>query len=85
MDFQDYLSIKNIIHRYPQCADKGDFDAVGQLHADTVVSLMGREPHFKAQGAQAFTDYYVDNVRRFPGRDHRGRGIQGHHLGEVLR
>jgi hypothetical protein len=26
MNFDDYLAIKNLIHRYPQCTDKGDFE-----------------------------------------------------------
>ena len=29
MTFEDYLAIKHLIHRYPQCADKGDFEGVG--------------------------------------------------------
>jgi hypothetical protein len=69
MQFEDYLAIKNLIHAYPRCADKGDFEGVGRLHAHAVCGMMGQEPAFRAEGAEAFTKVYEGAVRRFPGRN----------------
>jgi hypothetical protein len=69
MEFNDYLAIKNLIHRYPQCADKGDFDGVGELHGEAVMSMLGHEPQFRAEGGAKFAETYAETVRRFPERN----------------
>jgi hypothetical protein len=69
VNFDDYLAIKNLIHRYPQCADKGDFEGVGRLHGNAVCSMLGKEPAFRAEGAEKFTQIYTSAVRRFPDRN----------------
>jgi hypothetical protein len=69
MTFEDYLTIKNLVHRYPQCADKGDFAGVGRLHAHAVMSELGHEPAFHAEGAEKFEQIYTSTVRRFPERN----------------
>ena len=53
MDFNDWHAIYSFVHRYPACADRGDFDAVGAIHGDATVKLKGHsEPFFKAEGPQ---------------------------------
>lgn len=69
MTFEDYLAIKTLIHRYPQHADKGEFDDVGRLLGDVVMSEIGHEPAFRARGAEEFAAMYKRTVRRFPERN----------------
>jgi hypothetical protein len=69
MTFEDYLAIKNLIHRYPQCADKGDFAEVGRLLGDATMGHHGDEPSYLAEGAEKFAEIYAATVRRFPGRN----------------
>ena len=69
MTFDDYLAIKNLVHRYPQCADKGDFDGVGRLLGNAVMGELGHEPGFLAEGPEKFAEIYKSTVRKFPDRD----------------
>ena len=69
MEFNDYLAIKNLIHRYPQCADKGDFEGVGQVFGGAVCASFGQEPAFHAEGAEKWTAMYSSVVRKFPDRN----------------
>ena len=69
MTFDDYLAIKNLIHRYPQYADKGDFDGVGRTLGNTTMGKLGEEPAFLAEGAEKFAHNYAETVRRFPDRN----------------
>jgi SnoaL-like protein len=69
MTFDDYLAIKNLIHRYPQCADKGDFEGVGHLFGHVTMGELGKEPAFRAEGAERFAQIYADAVRKFPDRN----------------
>jgi len=67
MDFADWLEIYNLLHKYPQCADKGDFAGVGEFYAATKMGLLGGE-QTKHAGAEGVTEWYGRTVRRFPGR-----------------
>ncbi len=69
MTFEDYLAIKNLIHRYPQCADKGDYEGVGELLGNAMMGHHGDPPSFLAEGPEKFTEIYHGTVRRFPGRN----------------
>jgi hypothetical protein len=69
MTFDDYLAIKNLIHRYPQCADKGDFDGVGKLLGNAMMGHLGDEPSYLAEGPEKFAEIYTSTVRKFPGRN----------------
>jgi hypothetical protein len=82
MNFEDYLAIKTLIHRYPQHADKGDFEAVGEVYADAVLTGgPGQAPVFRAEGAKAFTELYASTVRKFPDR---GSPKTRHLIGNVI-
>jgi len=69
MTFEDYLAIKTLILRYPQCADKGDFEGVGRALGDVTMGELGQEPAFRAEGAEKFAQIYAGTVRKFPDRD----------------
>jgi hypothetical protein len=69
MNFDDYLAIKNLIHRYPQCADKGDFDGVGKLLGNAVMGHHGDEPSYFGESPEKFAGIYTSTVRKFPGRN----------------
>ncbi|MDG2003398.1 MAG: nuclear transport factor 2 family protein [Novosphingobium sp.] len=81
MIFEDYLAIKNLIHRYPQCTDKGDFEGVGKLLGDATMGELDHEPAFLGDGAEAFTDIYASVVRKFP---ERGTPRTRHFIGNVI-
>ena len=68
MDFPDWHAIYNLIQRYPQCADKGDFAGVGEVYADAQMGLPGGEKK-KPAGPAAVTEWYGSTVRKFAGRN----------------
>jgi hypothetical protein len=69
MTFEDYLAIKNLIHRYPQCGDKGDYEGVGELLGNAMTGHHGEAPSFLAEGPAAFTQMFHKTVRKYPGRN----------------
>lgn len=81
MIFEDYLAIKNLSHRYPQCADKGDFEGVGALLGDALMGEQGHEPAYLGDGPEAFTQIYASTVRKFP---ERGTPKTRHFIGNVI-
>jgi len=81
MTFDDYLAIKHLIHRYPQCTDKGDFEGVGELLGNAEMGELGHDPAYHGDGPQAFTDIYASTVRKFPGR---GAPRTRHFIGNVI-
>jgi hypothetical protein len=81
MTFDDYLAIKNLIHRYPQCADKGDFEGVGELLGNAVMGHHGDKASYFADGSEAFSNIYTRTVRKFPGR---GTPRTRHLIGNVV-
>ncbi len=65
MQWEDHHAIEQLIYRYPEYADSGDFDGVGRLFAHCErVSLNGevRPPI----GAVAYAERYAAIVRRYP-------------------
>jgi len=81
MTFEDYLAIKTLIHRYPQCTDKGDFEGVGRLLGNAMMGELGHEPAFRAEGVEKFTQIYAGAVRKFPDR---GTPKTRHLIGNVV-
>jgi len=68
MEFSDWLEVYNLLHQYPRCADKGDFEGVGKFYAHTKMGLLGGE-QAKPAGAEDATEWYGRTVRRFAGRN----------------
>ena len=66
MEFNDYLQIKNLVYRYAQLVDQGDFTAVGQLfaHADFLgpgVGPIRSDPVGVAANYQRWVRIYPDS------------------------
>lgn len=56
------LEIAELLARYAEAIDDGDFDAVGRLLADAVV--VGPDGQVVAEGARAITSLYEHTTRR---------------------
>jgi len=67
MEFSDWIAIYNLLHQYPRCADKGDFEGVGKFHAHAKIGLVGGEQAEPA-GAEDAAERYRNIVRKFSGR-----------------
>ena len=81
MQFEDYLAIQNLIHEYPRCSDKGDYEGVGRLLGGAVVGMIGEEPGFKAEGDAAWTKIYEGSVRKY---SDRGTPKTRHLIGNIV-
>jgi hypothetical protein len=81
MNFEDYLAITNLIHRYPQLTDTGDFAGVGRLLGHVQMGEHGHEPAFRGTGADAFEAIYAGAVRKFP---ERGTPKTRHLIGNIV-
>lgn len=66
MELADYLAIRNLIHRYCDHLDRGDFDAMAQLfaHAD-VYYQQAAEPSFRSD-PEGLAAEYRRNTRIYP-------------------
>ncbi len=62
MEFKDHYEIERLIYKYPEYADTGNIDAVGELFTHSRVSSEGG----RALGAKAYADRYRSFVRIFP-------------------
>ena len=59
----DHIAIANLVYRYAELIDTGDFDGVGELFADAVVSAQGSDVQWR--GTREVTDMYVNSTRRY--------------------
>jgi 3-phenylpropionate/cinnamic acid dioxygenase small subunit len=59
----DHVAIANLVFRYAELIDAGDFDAVGELFADAVITAEGADVQWR--GAQEVTEMYVNSTRRY--------------------
>jgi ketosteroid isomerase-like protein len=59
----DYVEILNLIYRYPELIDAGDFEGIGRLFADATIVFEGG-PEMK--GSAAIQESFEQNTRRFP-------------------
>lgn len=65
-DATDYFSILNLIHRYAECIDEGDFDRVGLMFEHADVYMPGDvEPSVKA-GTRDFAPLLKAWTRLYP-------------------
>ena len=62
-----YVEILNLVHRYPELIDSGDFDAVGRYFGEATLEfeLPGGSTS-SLLGAEAITANFVANTRRYP-------------------
>jgi 3-phenylpropionate/cinnamic acid dioxygenase small subunit len=64
MPVPDHVAIANLVYRYAELIDAGDFDAIGELFGDAVITAEGSDVSWR--GSQAITEMYVDGTRRYP-------------------
>ncbi len=64
MPVPDHVAIANLVYRYAELIDAGDFDGIGGLFADAVITAEGSDVSWR--GSQAITEMYVDGTRRYP-------------------
>jgi 3-phenylpropionate/cinnamic acid dioxygenase small subunit len=62
MPVPDHVAIANLVYRYAELIDTGDFDGVGGLLGDALVTAEGSDVSWR--GAQAITEMYVGSTRR---------------------
>jgi 3-phenylpropionate/cinnamic acid dioxygenase small subunit len=63
MAVPDHVAITNLVFRYAELIDAGDFEGVGQLFADAVITTESSDVRWR--GTQAITDMYVNSTRRY--------------------
>lgn len=67
----DYFEIQNLLHRYSDAVDRGDFEWVGELFRHADVYFPGEEvPSVKAGGDFDFGDGLAQWTRRYPDTGH---------------
>ena len=59
----DDTAIANLVFRYAELIDGGDFDGIGALFADAVIGADGSTVEWR--GAEAITAMYVNGTRRY--------------------
>ena len=57
-----YVAVLNLVYRYPELIDSGDFEGIGQLFADATIDAGDGKPY---AGAAAIQEMYERNTRRF--------------------
>jgi hypothetical protein len=60
----DSTQITNLLYLYAERVDAGDFEGVGELFADAVLTAEGTD--LEVRGAEATTRHYESTTRRYP-------------------
>lgn len=63
MNEPDHVAIANLVYRYGELIDAGDYDGIGALFADAVITTDGSE--HETVGAEAVTAMYERSTRRY--------------------
>jgi hypothetical protein len=63
-----YVEILNLVHRYPELIDAGDFAAVGEMFKDATLVFEGPDGSVASEmrGAAEVQASYEQNTRRYP-------------------
>ena len=64
-DLADKLAVTELLYRYAELIDAGDFDGVG--------ALLGRGSFMGVSGAERITKLFATSTRRFPGHGNTPR------------
>lgn len=65
-DAIDYFEIQNLLHRYSEAVDLGDFDRVGALFREADVYFPGEKQPSVRAGSGDFGEHLARWTRRFP-------------------
>jgi hypothetical protein len=57
-----YVAVLNLVYRYPELIDGGDFEGIGRLFADATIDAGDGAPYV---GAAAIQEMYERNTRRY--------------------
>lgn len=77
----DHVAIANLVHRYAELVDAGDFEGIGALFADAVITAEGSDASWR--GAEEITRMYVERTRRFEDGTPRTKHVTTNLLVEV--
>ena len=69
----DHVAVTNLLYRYGELIDLGDFDGVADLLADTVITVDGLAG--EQRGRPVILSMYVDWTRRYPDGTPRTRHL----------
>jgi 3-phenylpropionate/cinnamic acid dioxygenase small subunit len=73
MPAPDHVAIANLVYRYAELIDAGDFDGLGELFADAVITAEGSDASWR--GSEAITELYVGGTRRYPDGTPRSKHV----------
>ena len=59
---EDYVAVLNLVYRYPELIDSGDFEGIGRLFAHAAIDTGDGSP---CVGAAAIQEMYERNTRRY--------------------
>ena len=62
MSFESYVAVLNLVYRYPELIDSGDFEGIGRLFAHAAIDTGDGVP---CTGAAAIQEMYESNTRRY--------------------
>ena len=65
MKWEDHYEIEQLLYKYPECADTGNFAGVGELFQYCEMVVPG-QANYRAPSVEAYTAYYAKWVRKFP-------------------
>ena len=77
----DEAAIANLVFRYAELIDAGDYDGIGALFADAVISAEGSSVEWR--GAEAITAMYVNGTRRYEDGTPRSKHVTSNLIIEV--
>ena len=77
----DETAITNLVFRYAELIDSGDYDGIGALFADAVIGADGSTVEWR--GAEEITAMYVNGTRRYEDGTPRSKHVTTNLIIEV--
>jgi 3-phenylpropionate/cinnamic acid dioxygenase small subunit len=77
----DETAIANLVFRYAELIDSGDFEGIGALFGDAVIGADGSTVEWR--GAEAITAMYVNGTRRYEDGTPRSKHVTTNLIIEV--
>ncbi len=77
----DHVAIANLVYRYAELIDAGDYDGIGELFTHAVITTDGSDDEIA--GADAVTRMYERSTRRYPDGTPRSKHVITNLLIEV--
>lgn len=77
----DHVAIANLVYRYAELIDAGDYEGIGELFAHAVITTDGSD--HETAGAAAVTRMYERSTRKYPDGTPRSKHVITNLLIEV--